>query len=354
MGSEALLVHHFRTNVAELISFPSPDYSNPFFSHILPLIHSSLLVHTAVEAVAAAHLHVLGTGALLKAEELQSKTLKLLADNLSPESNADDLLREQTLAGSLLLVYYEVVLGSSARIARCHLQGVKAILDASPHGIATPRFSFLYKIFQYFDVTVSLSLHERPLGTLAFPIDSLSGIDGTFGLVGTLWPKMHMLADVLARSQDGGEVTDDVEYLERELLLWIPEEPEGRAASGNSVHEQAMVYIAKAYKYCGLLTLYSKIMPRPELSKQTYQQAFNSLLRVSVLSGPMSTVMWPLYTVAMLASTAADKIITQHIYSKLNDRQHMKVVVAASDNVSRHWKAGFINTYESSPTVLLG
>lgn len=352
--SEALLVHHFRTTVAELISFPSPECSNPFFSYILPLIHSSLLVHTAVEAVAAAHLHVLGTGALLKAEELQSKTLKLLADNLSPRIDVDDSSREQALAGSLLLVYYEVVLGSSARIARCHLQGVKAILDANPRGIATPRSGFLCKIFQYFDVTVSLSLHERPLGTLAIPIDSLSGIDGTFGLVGTLWPKMHMLADVLARSQDGGEVMDDVEYLERELLLWIPEEPRGRTASGNSIYEQAMVYIAKAYKYCGLLTLYSTIVPRPELLEQTYQQAFDSLLRVSVLSGPLSTVMWPLYTVAMLASTAADKTITQHIYSKLNDRQHMKVVKAASDNVSRHWKAEPINTNEGSPTVLLG
>ncbi len=352
--SEALLVHHFRTNVAELISFPSPACGNPFFSYILPLIHSSLLVHTAIEAVAAAHLHVLGTGPLLKAEELQSKTLKLLAENLSPKSNLDDSLREQALAGSLLLVYYEVVLGSSARIARFHLQGVKAILDASPCGIVTPCFSFLCKIFQYFDVTVSLSLHERPLGTLDSPIDNLSGIDGTFGLVGTLWPKMHMLADILARSHDGGEVMDDVENLEKELLLWAPKEPQGSAASGNDVYQQAMVYIAKAYKYCGLLTLYSRIMPHRELLEQTYKQAFDSLLRVSVLSGPMSTVMWPLYTVAMLASTAADKTITQHIYSKLNDRQHMKVVEAASENVSRHWNAKSVRAVGTSATVLLG
>ena len=105
-GSETFLINHFRTKVAELICFSCADECNPFYAHILPLIYSSLLVHTAVQAVAAAHLHVLGISTSRNAEVLQSQTLKLLADDLAGTDS--DKFKEDTLAGSLLLIYYEV------------------------------------------------------------------------------------------------------------------------------------------------------------------------------------------------------------------------------------------------------
>jgi len=70
-------------------------------------VNSSQLVHVAIEAVAAAHLHVLGTASLVDAERLQLKTLQLLAKYLS-NGQEDGSLVEQALAGSLLLIYYEV------------------------------------------------------------------------------------------------------------------------------------------------------------------------------------------------------------------------------------------------------
>jgi len=104
---EAFFVHHFRVHVADLICFSRAGRGNPFLTYILPLVNSSQLVHVAIEAVAAAHLHVLGTASLVDAERLQLKTFQLLAKYLS-NGQEDGSLVEQALAGSLLLIYYEV------------------------------------------------------------------------------------------------------------------------------------------------------------------------------------------------------------------------------------------------------
>lgn len=102
-------VHHFETIVADLISFsvPQSDTTNPFLQHVMPLAASSVQVRGAVEAVAAAHLHLLGLDSRQQADRLHSESLRLLAADVS-DSDVDDVSRLNSLAGSLLLIYYEV------------------------------------------------------------------------------------------------------------------------------------------------------------------------------------------------------------------------------------------------------
>ena len=250
----------------------------------------------------------------------------------------------------------QIVLGNSVQTARCHLQGAKAIFEANAHlaDLGTSRCRFLLKAFQYFDVMVALSLHERPLLSPSPVPVSTGQVDETFGLVGSLWPMMHHLADLLARHKSGEEITSEAVLLEQSLQSWSVN------FSGGS-DEEAMMQIAQTYKYSGLLTLYTGLH-LPTVSQEqvvaTQRAAIDSLLRVCVLSGTMSTLTWPLFTVAMSSTSASDKVVLQHVFSKLLERQHMKVVEGARDKIIQTWTTKPLDTIiqdeHQTPEVLLG
>ena len=64
-----------------------------------------------------------------------------------------------------------------------------------------------------------------------------------------------------------------------------------------------------------------------------YRQALDRMLRVCILSGPMSTLVWPLHTLAFSAISDSDKTFIQDLFKKSNERQHMKVVEVASHGI---------------------
>ena len=363
-------MHHFRTHVIHLICFPSVEHGNPFYQHILPMIHASSLVHTAVEAVGAAHRHLLGAGTKEEATYFHSKTLHQLASTLS-ESDHNNFARDQALGATLLLVYYEIVLGGSAKVARCHLRGAKGLLEAGGSVSPTPSVRFLHKAFQYFDVMVSLSLRECPLNFSVAAQELQIGIDGTFGLLAGVWPLMQQLADILAYQTLTSKLLTDIERLVQQLQAWSPEQMHEALDERNTDH-QAILQIAKAYKYSSLLTLYTRFplscLPNQSSRvadghdfgemrtqvEETYRQALDSLLRAGMLSGPMATLVWPLYTVAMSANSIGDKTITQHIFKQLNERQHMQVVKVARESVERSWNHPSSDQQHGLATILLG
>ena len=326
------------------------------------------MVQSAVEAVAAAHQHILGVRSLSNAAASHSRALRRLVQTLSHSDPAVGDSADQALGASVLLVYYEIVLGGSAIVAQCHLKGAKTLVEqrrASSNTDSTA-FRFLLKICQYFDIMVALSLRVRPLGFLMEPGQITSGIDGTFGLLGTLWPLMQTLAEVLATSKSYVEKIDEARLLIQQLKSWHPEAALPLLNERDTDH-QTMLQIAKAYKNCCLLTLLKQTLQITEafhdsrsnivtLSKEistTYREVLENLLRACVLSGPMSTLVWPLYTVGMSAKSAADQAITQHIFAKLNERQHMKVVECASQTVERAWNKVDLDLQTGLPNVLL-
>lgn len=102
-------MYHFNNIVTSLItfSFPQRGISNPFLLHVLPRVSNSKQVQRAVEAVAAAHLHHLGSVSCERATQLHSQALHLLAAEIScPELGEISCMNG--VAGSLLLIYYEV------------------------------------------------------------------------------------------------------------------------------------------------------------------------------------------------------------------------------------------------------
>ena len=102
------LLYHFQTIVSSLISFSyREEDTNPFLLHVLPLVSSSTQVQRAIEAVAAAHLHLLGTESSAVPARLHMQSLNLLAGQVC-DPHPDEASRRNSLAGSLLLIYYEV------------------------------------------------------------------------------------------------------------------------------------------------------------------------------------------------------------------------------------------------------
>ena len=214
---------------------------------------------------------------------------------------------------------------------------------------------------------VSLSLHEAPLGSISYPLEDCTGVDGTFGLVGSLWPMMEKLAMIITLKDSGADIIDQAKMLELQLHSWSARQVD-ETANENDVNLEAMLQIAKAYQCCSLLTLYSCIVSleasgisydyhnhstREIMNEQIYQQAFDSLLRVCVLSGPMSTLTWPLHTIGMLAKSTGDQRVVRRIFATLNERQNMKVVEAASNSVMKHWDQACSKTHGIKPMAIL-
>ncbi|CAI7640119.1 unnamed protein product [Penicillium pancosmium] len=361
-STETKFVYHFSTIVASLISFsfPRPDISNPFLLHVLPRTSNSTQVQRAVEAVAAAHLYHLGAETRDRATQLHSQALSLLATELS-SPQLDGTARVNLLAGSLLLIYYEIVLGNSADNAWCHLQGAKVLLEYQDETVDGSCLLFFRKVFQYFNVMLALSLGRQPLVICGVHGPEFTDrIDTVFGCAGRLWPLMHRLADLIGRIRLGEDGREEAQSLIGSLQVWSIE-----SSQSSDAYMEAMVQIARAYKFCGILMLRMIIIsadPDPDhgllnsQDQELYRSAFDSVLRVCVLSTPMATLTWPLYIVGRLAGSTSDRTVIMHIFSQFLEKHHMKVVDGARKAVWSYWGEGILErrNWKSLPPVLLG
>ncbi|KAJ5263363.1 fungal specific transcription factor domain-containing protein [Penicillium angulare] len=360
-STETKFIHHFNTIVSGLITFTFPQLdTNPFVLHVLPRTSKSPQVQRAVEAVAAAHLYHLGAESRERATQLHSHALGLLAAELS-SPQLDESSRINVLAGSLLLIYYEIVLGNSAENAWCHLQGARVLLEYNQQSPEPSCFPFFRKVFQYFNVMLALSLERRPLLIAGHEGPEFTDkMDTVFGCTGRLWPLMHRLADILGRAHLGEDVRRESQQLMDSLQAWSIE-----SSPDPDAYLEAMVQIAHAYKYCGILMLRVAI-PRDDneirygyvrsQDQEIYRLAFDSVLRVCVLSTPMATLTWPLYVVGRLATSASDRTLILHIFSQFKEKHHMMVVDGAKNAVQSHWNEGLSQwSHSCNPApVLLG
>lgn len=269
------------------------------------------------------------------------------------------------MLGAALTDSEQIVLGNSATNAWCHLQGAKSLLECDPSMFRLPHFTFFSKIFQYFNVMLALSLGRQPLelSILSQPDPNRESgpTDPVFGCSSSLWPLMHELASVISQVQSGENVDDRARILKFHLFSWYFE-----SVGISEAYFEAMMQIAQAYKYCGLLALRMAIPSifsgddheaslAESAEHDIYQSAFNSLLRVCVLSTPMATLTWPLYIVGRLATSSGDRTVIMHIFSQFLQRHHMKVVDGARLAVTAHWGEGQSSRSRCSCTpVLLG
>lgn len=256
---------------------------------------------------------------------------------------------------------FQIVLGNSADNAWCHLQGAKVLLEYQDETMDASCLSFFRKVFQYFNVMLALSLGRQPL-----VVSDVHGpeftdrTDTVFGCAGSLWPLMHRLADLIGRIRLGENGREEAQSLIGSLQTWSIESSQSADA-----YMEAMVQIARAYKFCGILMLRMMMEPaNPDADhgflnpqdQELYRSAFDSVLRVCVLSTPMATLTWPLYIVGRLAGSTSDRTVIMHIFSQFLEKHHMKVVDGARKAVWSYWGEGMSErrNWKSLPPVLLG
>ncbi|KAJ5110029.1 fungal specific transcription factor domain-containing protein [Penicillium argentinense] len=245
-----------------------------------------------------------------RATHLHSQALSLLATEL--------LLAQLDETGSCEFTCWQFAAHLLRDNAWCHLHGAKILLEYHNQPIVSPCITFFRKVFQYFNVMLALSLGRRPL-----IINGVHGpeftdkVDNVFGCAGRSWPLKHRLADLIGRVRLGEDGRDEAQSLMGSLEAWSID-----SLPTMDAYMEAMVQIARAYKFSGLLMLRMATNPAfqdhsgaLEASDQDlYQFAFNSVLRVCVLSMPMATLTWPLYVVGRLAGSTSDRTIIMHIF----------------------------------------
>lgn len=143
---------------------------------------------------------------------------------------------------------------NSATNAWCHLKGTKSLLESDRSIFQRPHFTFFLKVFEYFNVMLALPLGRQPLELIINnqpeTTHLVDPVDPVFGCTSSLWSLMHELADVISRAQAGENVNDRARILAFRLQSWSID-----SAGVTKPYFEAMVQIAQAYKFCGLLAL---------------------------------------------------------------------------------------------------
>lgn len=212
---------------------------------------------------------------------------------------------------------------------------------------------------------LALSSETSPLGfRFLFPEQTTTetpyAVDYIFGLTSPLWPAMETLARLISQNQLEQDVVEEAERLERHLhSIAIAVESENDPTTMHNTDLEAMRQIAVAYKNSALLTLYKRfLLPHdarywPQF-QNAYTSALDALLRICLLSGPMSTMTWPLYTVASCAESRSDRIALQGMFDKVFHRQQANVLQGARDAVQQKWQQDRISEPQDPRRLLLG
>ena len=205
---------------------------------------------------------------------------------------------------------------------------------------------------------VALSLRQAPLANPYFPDHAVEGVDEVFGLTAGLWPTMYRLAQILASKKNGDDqtvISTGADALMTEITRWDANACSAveRAEGECEVNQETTIQIANAYRFSALLVLHNEVLGSAsgENLNSIYHQALDSVLRTAALDGPMATLVWPLFTVGRFSQSPSDRIILRHIFMKLFNRQHMRIVETAGNSIKSIWNAESEVAATPSPPV---
>lgn len=198
-----------------------------------------------------------------------------------------------------------------------------------------------------------VSVHDR---------SAMASVDTLFGLVGDLWPIIHRLASLVEvkrnldkhemSSPPGDERMNDMRAdfetntssIELALQQWIPKIPASVVTLENPADDsrlQSIMNNAEAHKQASFVFLYRNLLsyPRTDQKVQTpTKQALQACLRVVIFSGPMATLVWPLFTAACEASEDVDRNVARTVFRHLESRQGMNNIVTAWEVCEEMWR----------------
>ena len=198
-----------------------------------------------------------------------------------------------------------------------------------------------------------VSVHDR---------SPVASVDTLFGLVGDLWPLIHRLASLveLKRTLDKQEAASSSEdeklrnmradfdtnttHIELALQQWIPKVPPSVVTVENPADDsrlQSIMNNAEAHKQAAFVFLHRSLLsvPRSDQKVQTpTKQTLQACLRVVIFSGPMATLVWPLFTAACEAVEDVDRNVARTVFRHLETRQGMNNIVTAWEVCEEIWR----------------
>ncbi|KAG8528876.1 uncharacterized protein KY384_006565 [Bacidia gigantensis] len=361
------LLDHFCNVLSHLIVFKE-DSGNPFRQLVLPMARQSPPLLNAIYAISSAHLEHRGLQVEERALDLHSEALKGLAGLIA---HKDEGNRDEVLAVIILLLYYEIVRSGSSTVLNSHLRGALSIMRErrTRRGPTSP---FLERAFRYFDVASALSFGCSPMsGTIIIATEqdfvsihdrsAMASVDTLFGLIGDLWPIIHRLASLVEvkrtldkedpESPDGEQMRNmradfetNTTSIELALQQWIPKIPPSVVTLENPADDsrlQSIMNNAEAHKQASFVFLYRNLLslPRSDQKVQTpTKQTLQACLRVVIFSGPMTTLVWPLFTASCEATEDVDRNVARTVFRHLETRQGMNNIVTAWEVCEEIWR----------------
>ena len=278
-----------------------------------------------------------------------------------------------------------MVRGGSSAILHSHLKGALSIMKArhlgqSPTGLflekvglnqyllASSIYTHIAQAYRYFDVICALSFGTTPFSGSVPPqpkegvsldLNAISAVDNLFGLMTDLWPLVHRIATLLEKKTQidseahmnpdkANAMRADLEANTSNIALalyqWQPKLPGSLLVTDVSADDskvQSIISNAEAYRQACLVYLFRTIHchPRKSPKVQTHtKHALQACLRVIIFTGPMSTLLWPLFTAACEAIEDVDKNVARTVFQHLESRQGMQNIVFASHVAEEVWR----------------
>lgn len=190
---------------------------------------------------------------------------------------------------------------------------------------------------------------------------AMASVDTLFGLVADLWPIIHRLASLVdvKRSLDKEEMNSpghdkannlradfesNTTSIELALQQWIPKMPPSVVTLENPADDsrlQSIMNNAEAHKQACFVFLYRTLLsyPRTDSKVQTpTKQTLQACLRVVIFSGPMTTLVWPLFTASCEAVEDVDRNVARTVFRHLETRQGMNNIVTAWEVCEEIWR----------------
>ena len=190
---------------------------------------------------------------------------------------------------------------------------------------------------------------------------AMSAVDTLFGLVADLWPILHRLASLIdvKHSLDKEELASpgldktnsmrsefdtNTANIELALMQWTPKTPASVISletPSDDSRLQSTLSNAEAYKQAAFIYLYRDVLSHPRISQKVQsaaKQALQACLRVVIFAGPMTTLLWPLFTSACGAIEEVDRNVARTVFRHLESRQGMNNIVTGWEVCEEVWR----------------
>ncbi|KAI0517430.1 fungal-specific transcription factor domain-containing protein [Xylaria bambusicola] len=322
---EAYLLHHWKTNLASLITL-APSAQNPFNAYITPMIPDSLSLRSSICSMAAFHLSVLkdDPSLLTIATQHQIKAISLFRQIV----DTGDVARPSvSLAINMILHITDRLFSPSP--GAIHLGGAKGIVErAGPNFWDSDASRFLLGCCSYHDSMVSAFDRTPPVMSLGpdapyreqmKPIRALRVLWETVGRISS----MSRLGGYLLYGK-GEDIECTLWAIDR---LTICEEDEGHTI--HAYTEAAFIYLYQVWHE----------LPSPHPTNTIRAKTcLRHLCQVDVSSPLVAAQPWPLWIAACETTDSELRDLVRKRVKAMYEYRHLPSLRRLEQDIETAWK----------------